>query len=104
MRGELSKFLRCCFERMTGQLSDCGRHLLCITRRCIDTSAYRRATEFQLSQIIESIAQCLDAIIELCDKLRKFLAERQWGCIHQMGLADFDDLHESSLFLRKQFP
>ena len=76
------------------ELGDVTRHDHVVTLRRVDTRAHGRATERQLAEVRQGVAECAEAMIELCSIARELLSERQRRSVHQVRTADLDHVLE----------
>ena len=88
---ERFKFVGCGHKGQAGDHRHVRRDGFVPTRRGIKARAHGRAALRQLVDRVQSRFDPLDPHRHLMRVARKFLRQRQWGCIHRMGAADLDD-------------
>ncbi len=97
VRGKRREFVRRGDERVAGELRDLFRHACGEFGMGVEARADGAATEGELGEVGQDHLDALEIGVEHGDVAGKFLAEREWCRVHQVGAADF---HDGLEFLR----
>jgi hypothetical protein len=97
VRGERGKLVRRGDEGITGELRDLLRHALGEFGMSVESRADRAAAEREFREVGQDHRDALQVGVEQGDVTGKFLAEREWRGVHQVGAAN---LHDGDKFLR----
>src|ERR1700755_1510947 len=98
------EFIRSSNERKTREVCDFPGDKNIITCRCIESGAYGCSAQRQFPHCFQRIFECANAVVDLLNITGKFLAECEWGCVHEVSAAGLNYRLELTYFFIERIP